>query len=150
MMTQQARILYPEHFPLHEGFRTYPQDSAEAKARLIVLALIVDGEIDEYELLALNHPDTLATLGIDRDGFVRVLHELCEDLARLPRNGETFAIPKPLLSSLFGTISEPETQGQLLNMISTLIHSNGLLSPEERQYWRSAAQAWRQDAADAV
>ena len=149
MMTQQARILYPERFAQAASFRPYASDSAEAKARLIILALLVDGDIDEYELMALNRPQTLETLGITRQGFVRVLHELCEDLARLPNDGSALSIPRPLLSSLFNAISEPETQKQLLGMISTMIQSNGHISREELQYWKSAAQAWRQEAGHA-
>ncbi len=149
MMTQQARILHPEHFTQPAGFRNYPDDSPEAKARLIVLALVVDGDIDEYELMALNRPHTLETLGIGREGFVRVLHELCEDLARLPREGDALSIPRPLLSGLFSAISEPAAQSQLLGMISALIQSDGHLSREELQYWKSAAQAWRRDAGSA-
>ncbi len=146
MMTQQARILHPERFAQPAGFRTYPADSPEAKARLIILALLVDGDIDEYELMALNRPNALDKLDISREGFVRVLHELCEDLARLPRDGDALSIPRPLLSGLFNAISEPETQSKLLSMISALIQSNGHISREELQYWKSAAQAWRRDA----
>ena len=143
MMTQELPNSPRNHLVALTTFRNYAPDSAQAKARLVLLALLADGEIDEYERMVLNHPHILETLGISREGFVRVLHELCEDMATLPRNGETFSISRPLLSSLFGAIHEAEDQDELLRVISALIMSDGHISPEEMQFWKSATQAWR-------
>ncbi len=144
MMTQQARLLHPEGFPQTGSFRPYPSDSPEAKARLIILALLADGDINEHELLALNDPHLLTSLGISREGFTQVLHELCTDLARLPREGDTIAIAKPLLHNLFESIKQPEMQSMLLSMIGNLIQSDGQITRAELQYWKSAAHAWQQ------
>ena len=142
MMTRQARKLHPQAFPRPEVFRKYAHNSPEARARLIVLALLVDGEINEFELMLLNRPEVLTAVGVSRSEFGRVLQDFCADILVISRQGESFPLSAEELSQLLGEISNKEDQRALLQLIARLIQRDGHISREEMRYWRKAGQAW--------
>lgn len=142
MMTRQARKLHPQAMSRPAVFRSYALNSPEARARLIILALLADGEINEYELMTLNQPEVLKTLGISREGFVRVLQDFCADMSAIPRQGDSFPVSAEQLALLFGEVSDKADQRALMQLIVSLIQSDGEISREEMQYWRKAGKAW--------
>ena len=69
----------------------YTADSAEATARVVALALLADGALDNSEIQALQKHSILDNLRIDPDVFDRVMHEFCNDVlqsARAPNIGQ--------------------------------------------------------------
>ena len=83
MMTMQARDMFPPRSGKTYPLRPYPANSPRAMARLVVLALLADGQLDERELAALERRGAFAALGISREDFVQVLYDFCADVARL-------------------------------------------------------------------
>jgi hypothetical protein len=106
MMSMQARESIPRHFRASRSLRPYPLNSARAKARLLVLAMIADGRIDAAELDGLMKRDAFAELGITRNDFLEVLYEFGADLAGLPTSGFDVAISPQVVSSLLAEISD--------------------------------------------
>lgn len=147
MMTLQARQLLAH--PLDDGLRAYPPDSPRAKARLLVLALLADGELAGDELAALQRRGALSELGIDRDSFFQVLYDFCADAARLPRDAGGFQLAPATLDRLFAEVRTGEEQARLLRLMLEVVAADGRLAEGEAQLLRNALGAWDVGLGDA-
>jgi hypothetical protein len=104
-MSIQAYEHFPRQLRAAPGLRPYPVNSARAKARLLILAMIADGRIDAAELDTLMTGGAFAELGITRADFLDVLYEFGADLAGLPSSGFEVAISPRVVQSLLAEIS---------------------------------------------
>ena len=142
MMTMQARAMFPQPSEPRHPLRAYPVNSASAKARLVVLALLADGRLDECELEVLNRRGSFATLGISREGFVQVLHEFCADVSRLAGGAADWRVSPDLLAGLFAEVTEVEARYAVLRLIISVISSDGQLARGEERLFLGALDAW--------
>ncbi|MBL8487004.1 MAG: hypothetical protein JNK22_07965, partial [Rhodocyclaceae bacterium] len=101
MMTAQAREMRPARAHPHFPLRAYPPDSPRAMARLVALAMLADGRLEERELAALDRRGVLTALGITRADFNQVLFDLCQDLAALPDRRGAYFLSATVLDGLF-------------------------------------------------
>lgn len=146
MMSMQARETFRPFVGNHHPLRAYPTNSPRAKARLVVLALLADGRLDEREMAALDRRGAFATLGITREDFVRVLYDFCSDVAgQLPATSRGYRLTPKMLDGLFGEIVERETCEKLLQLIFSVISSDGRLTDAEESLYWSAVRQWRPD-----
>ncbi len=60
--------------------RTYPNNSPQAAARIIALAMLADGHLCKTELDALDSIDIHKQLGLSTGELHAIVHGLCEDL----------------------------------------------------------------------
>ena len=79
MMTMQARDMFPPRSGKTYPLRPYPANSPRAMARLVVLALLADGQLDERELAALERRGAFAALGISREDLLPRAKETAGD-----------------------------------------------------------------------
>ncbi|WP_051282084.1 TerB family tellurite resistance protein [Azovibrio restrictus] len=142
MMTMQARAMFPQLSEPRHPLRAYPINSASAKARLVVLALLADGRLDECELEVLNRRGSFAALGISREGFVQVLHEFCADVSRLAGGAADWRVSPDLLAGLFAEVTEVEARYAVLRLIISVISSDGHLARGEERLFLGALDAW--------
>jgi len=142
MMSIQARDRLPRQFRATRGLRPYPIDSARAKARLLVLAMIADGKIHSAELEGLMNRGAFAELGITRNDFLDVLYEFGADLAGLPASGFEVAISPRVVRSLFAEIADDTQKLAMLRLIFDVIRSDGELAPAEARLFWNALDAW--------
>ena len=142
MMSIQARERFPRHSRVAPGLRPYPVDSARAKARLLVLAMIADGRIDGAELDGLMKRGAFAEVGITRNDFLEVLYEFGADLAGLPSNGFDVVVSPSLVRSLLAEIAEDSQKIAMLRLIFDVIRSDGELAPAEARLFWNALDAW--------
>jgi len=140
MMTLQARKLLAH--PPADAFRAYPVDSPRAKARLVVLSLLADGELDRAELAALQGRGALKELGIDRDAFFQVLYDFCADAARLPSGAGGYQLSPRMLDDLFAEVRTDEARQTLVRLMLDVIAADGRLAVGEVQLLRTALGAW--------
>lgn len=142
MMTMQARAMFPQPSEPRHPLRAYPINSASAKARLVVLALLADGRLDECELEVLNRRGSFAALSISREGFVQVLHEFCADVSRLAGGAADWRVSPDLLAGLFAEVTEVEARYAVLRLIISVISSDGHLARGEERLFLGALDAW--------
>lgn len=142
MMSMQAREHRSRHVRAASGLRPYPVDSARAKARLLVLAMIADGRIDAAELDGLMKRGAFAELGISRNDFLEVLYEFGADLAGMPSSGFEVAISPRVVESLLAEISDDTQKLAMLRLIFDVIRSDGELAPAEARLFWNALDAW--------
>lgn len=142
MITHPVRHTYPSKFHPSQALRSYPVDSAQAKARLVVLALLADGELDKHELERLEARGVYASLGLSREEFVGVLFDFCSDAAHLPDRQGSFHLTPAVMDRLLAEIDRPEARKAMMRLIFNVISSDGKLAEgEERLFW-SAVDAW--------
>lgn len=142
MMTLQARAMFQQANPARHPLRSYPVNSPQARARLVVLALLADGHLDECELEVLNRRGSFAALHISREGFVQVLHEFCADVSRLAGGAADWRVSPDLLAGLFAEVTEVEARQAVLRLIISVISSDGHLAQGEERLFLGALDAW--------
>jgi len=142
MMTMQARAMFPLPSEPRHPLRAYPINSASAKARLVVLALLADGRLDECELEVLNRRGSFAALGISRAGFVQVLHEFCADVSRLAGGAADWRVSPDLLAGVCAEVTEVQARHAVLRLIISVISSDGHLARGEERLFLGALDAW--------
>jgi hypothetical protein len=142
-MSMQAReSLRPVCGPQHP-LRTYAVDSPRAKARLIVLALLADGRLDECEMAALERRGAYADLGITREDFVRVLYDFCSDVAEyVSVSSGGYRLTPKTLAGLFNEVADGKARAELLRHIVAVITSDGKLSEAEENLFWNAMDHW--------
>ena len=144
MMSMQAREIFRPFIGKHHPLRAYPTNSPRAKARLVVLALLADGRLDESEMAALDRRGAFATLGISREDFVQVLYDFCSDIAgQLPVGSGGYRLTAKALGGLFGEVADREAREKLLQLIVSVISSDGRLSDAEESLFLSAIDHWK-------
>jgi len=126
-----------------QALREYPSNSPQAKARLIALALLADGRLDDQELDDLSRRSAFAKLGLTREEFFQVLYDFCADVSTTPNREENYLITPEILTGLFAEITEPAEQKALLGLIFDVIRSDGRLARGEARLFWNAIDAWR-------
>lgn len=142
MMTMQAHETFPPRSGKAHPLRAYPANSPRAMARLVVLALLADGQLDEREMDTLNRRGAFAALGIDRDDFVQVLYDFCADVARLSESAGGYRLSPTLLSALLAEVDDPGAKERVMNLIVAVVSSDGCYTDGEEKLLLGALHAW--------
>ena len=124
--------------------RNYTTDSTEAMARLVSLALLADGGLDNSEIESLEKYSILDHLGIDADTFDRVMHEFCDDLllsARAPNIGQ-IEVDAELINHLLGDLRAPELQVKTLRAMLDIVNADWCISGGEAVLVAQAMSRW--------
>ncbi len=141
-MTMQAHETFPPRSGKAYPLRAYPANSPRAMARLVVLALLADGQLGERELAVLDRRGAFAALGISRADFVQVLYDFCADVARLSETAGGYRLSPSLLASLFAEVDDPRAKERVLNLIVAVISSDGCFTDGEEKLFLGALHAW--------
>lgn len=149
MMTMQAREMCAPYSEPNHAFRAYAPNSPRAKARLVILAMLADGRVDDAELNSLARNGTFANLGIAREDFFEVLYDFCADVEHLPNRGDAFLLTPVVLEQLFREINGAVERQALLRQIFDMIRSDGHLADSEADLFWHAIDTWKFRAAEA-
>jgi hypothetical protein len=124
--------------------RHYEPDSTQAAARILALALLADGGLDQAELDSLTRSRLLHRLGLRPEEFERIVREYCEDLQlsadyldslRLLPAGE-------VIQALLTEIRDPRLRAALLEGMQRIIAADGVETPAEVDLLAGAVQQW--------
>ncbi len=144
MMCMQARESLPPVFGVRHPLRAYAVNSPRAQARLVVLALLADGRLDEREIDALDRRGIFADLGIARSSFVEVLSDFCSDVAgQLPVSGGGYQLTQKALGGMLDEVSDSMMRARLLRHMLAVIDSDGHLSDSEKSLICTAIEHWQ-------
>lgn len=142
MMTLQARAMHPPRPSRLHPLRAYPPGSPRAKARLIALALLADGRLEDGEIDTLDRSGAFFRLGISRRDFFEVMADFCADLMRLPEGKGNALLTPAMLAGLFAEVENGEDRTMLLQLIFELAHSDGTISGNEEKLLQHAIENW--------
>ncbi|QGZ38188.1 hypothetical protein IP92_01516 [Pseudoduganella flava] len=127
--------------------RTYEANSPRACARLLALAMVVDGDLDPAELEVLEDGALLRGLGLDGAVFQQVLGELCTDLLRTAVRDGAVEIKPALLDRLLAEITDPALQQRLLAAMVTIVDADSRVEDAEGILLEQACVQWKPDLA---
>jgi hypothetical protein len=148
MMTIHSREMLAPHTNPGQLLRAYPSNSPRAKARLVALAMLADGRLDDAELESLVQNATFSELGIAREDFFEVFYDFCADVESLPRGNGDYLLSPAVLDQLFGEINQSAERQTLLRQIFDMIRSDGHLADSEADLFWHAVDTWKFRAAD--
>lgn len=143
MMSLQAREMCAPYTKANQSLRAYAANSPRAKARLLVMAMLADGRLDDAELESLARDGTYAELGIAREDFFEVLYDFCADVEALPSDSGNYLLSPDVLEQLFGEVSRSGERHRLLRLIFDMIRSDGHLADSERDLFWHAIDHWK-------
>jgi hypothetical protein len=127
--------------------RSYPRNSPEAAARIVALVLIADGHVCRSEFDALNLLDAPRELGLEPDGFPRIVQTLCEDLlvGGHGRGSMLGAVDSSSLASLMAEVDEPALQRKVLRLAVAAARADRHLADGEALVLAAARRHWGLD-----
>ncbi len=126
----------------------YETDCPQAVARLLALAVTVDGVPAEAELAMLERRGVLARLGLDRDGFNSVIDQWCADLRSVGRVGDAgdFSVLRPAqLEMILDEVQSLELQRDLIALFIEIFSADNRYAPSESIFLRSVLRHWGAD-----
>lgn len=127
--------------------RSYPVDSQESMARVVVLTLLADGAIEPVELKLLERPEIIARMGFDHDCLSKVTQEFCEDMATFAvhtKSGQ-LGLDPATIDLLLADIRSPALQVNLLRAMLDVVFANGQLTAGETAVIAQAMTCWGLD-----
>ena len=122
--------------------RHYDENSAQATARILAMAMLVDGHVDPSELKVIDNPKTTREFGIDIAMLQQVLEDLCYDMLQTAVRQGSVEINGPLLDSMLLEITEPDLRRRLLNALWRIADADGYLADAEAVLLARACALW--------
>lgn len=122
--------------------RSYPTNSPEALARLVAMAILADGRLDNREVDWIKHNDTAALLGVDRDTLIQVLLDCCRDVINEAEQERVFLLEDHRLARLADDLTDPALQKVAVSAMLILAKSDGSVSEGEETLLRFLMNRW--------
>lgn len=127
--------------------RKYTNNSPEAGARILTLALMADGSIDRSEILFLERQNILARLGLENEQFDSIYYEYCTDMlasARRSPSGQ-LQLDNPGIKALLDEISDPVLQKKILRIMLDVLNADHCLTASEASLIALTLEHWNID-----
>ncbi len=127
--------------------RTYAIDSPHAMARIVALAMLVDGGLDKSELELVSRYGIVEKLELDEDEFEKIVHHLCEDMLQCSdasHYGQIELNPE-VIDSLLAEIQDPHLQKLLLAWMVAIVDADSRVSDGEAVLISRALERWMLD-----
>ena len=127
--------------------RHYEKNSPEASARILALALMVDGAIDLREAESLQRHRIIETLDLSKPLFDQVVREFCEDVlafAGCTPSGR-YELDAKCIGALLQEIHDPLLQSKLFSAILHIVNAEGQVLGSEAVLLTQAVKVWSLD-----
>lgn len=122
--------------------RTYATNSPEALGRLLAMAILADGRLDNREIQWIKKHDTAALLGVERDVLIQVLLDCCRDVINEAEQERVFLLEDARLARLADDLSDRSLQKVALSAILIVAKSDGEISEGEQTLLRFLMNRW--------
>lgn len=127
--------------------RRYTNNSPEAGARIVALALMADGAVDRNEILLIERQNVVDRLGLDNERFDAIYYEYCTDmLASANRNTSgLLELDERRIKAILDEISDAGLQRKILRIMLDIVHADHRLSAGEASLIALALEHWGMD-----
>lgn len=124
--------------------RSYARDSPAAAARIVALALLVDGNLCKSELEVLAQHGAHVQLGLSRAELHDVVHDLCQDMldAHEMAWGGSSQIDRHTLGELLGQVQDPDLQLKVLRLCVAVVETEEHMAEGESRVLAAALAQW--------
>jgi tellurite resistance protein len=123
--------------------RSYPIDSPSALARLAILAMLADGDLDHRELAMIDRLRLPEMLGLTRDEFVQVMIDFCRDLAAETQAKHVRLLAPERIETLLAEVRAPRLRRAACAAMLVLAKSDGEVSAAEQNVLAAALDRWQ-------
>lgn len=128
---------------------SYPVDSPAALARLLALAMTIDGVPSESELDLLEARGALRYLDMSRDAFSDVIDRLCADLREdgaVGADGSVISELKPeQLQAMLDEVQSPELRRDLTALFIEIFSADQRFPQAESRFLSSVLAHWGEE-----
>jgi uncharacterized tellurite resistance protein B-like protein len=124
--------------------RSYPNNSPEAAARLLAMALVADGHYSMSEIRTLDRLGAASSLGLAPEAMKAVIDSFCEDLL-LAAQGEWLGssqIDASTRRQLLGEVSDPVLGAEVRRLCEAVMLADGHLADGEVELMDALACTW--------
>jgi len=127
--------------------RRYTNNSPEAGARIVALALMADGIVDRNEILSVERQNMVDRLGLDNERFDAIYYEYCTDmLASAKRNASgLLELDERRTKALLKEISDAGLQRKILRMMLDIVNADYRLTANEATLISQTLRHWEID-----
>lgn len=134
--------------------KKYADNSPQAMARVLVMLMVSDGNMDPREIDELEHLDVYRMLDIERAQFIQILHDYCNDLTdEAEEDGRIHLIDRQRIDDVLDTVSDPKKRLLLATLALDLSKADEDISDPELAIFAHLLERWRltlDDIADTV
>lgn len=124
--------------------RTYPNNSPQAAARIVALAMLADGQVGKAEIDVLGRLRAHEQLGLWPDELHSIVHSMCDDI--LATVELTWAnacqVDPQTLAKLMAEIDDPELRLKVLGLCVAVVEADGHVVEGEAIVLRAAVEQW--------
>ena len=118
-------------------------DSPQALARVLVLMMLTDAEVDEREIEVLDRVDAFGRLGLTRADFMRVARDHCADLQhRMGAANHLRLDDRALLDEVLAAVSSPQQRLLVCRIAAAIITADGRGHDLERTLYDHMLLTW--------
>ena len=123
--------------------RTYPNNSPQAAARIVALAMLADGHLCKTELDLLERMDAIARLGLQPRELQAIVHAFCEDLyATSHRTWKAACLDPGTLAALLAEVDDPALRSEVLAICVAVTAADGHVAEGETLILMTASELW--------
>jgi len=122
--------------------RRYPRNSPQAAANIVALALISNGEVKPSEVAVLEAMRIHEQLGLTRQEWHDVVHELCIDLLGSATHGTDCQIDGRMIERMFADVDDVTLQRVVLRLCTAVVNADGQIDDGESIVVLAAINHW--------
>jgi uncharacterized tellurite resistance protein B-like protein len=121
-------------------FRSYPRNSPEAVARVLAMAMITDGEVDDAEIALFDRLDLFRMVGLSRQDFAQVLSDYCTDLRAA--DGGPLAADAAVVDAVIADVDDPHRRLMACAAMLSVCYADGRFDAAELSVMRQVLRRW--------
>ncbi len=122
--------------------RRYARNSPQAAAHIVALALISNGEVKPSEVAVLEAMRVHEQLGLTRQEWHGVVHELCIDLLGSAAHGTDCRIDGRMIEQMLADIDDVALQRLVLRLCTAVVNADGKVDDGESIVVLAAIDHW--------
>lgn len=122
--------------------RRYARNSPQAAAHIVALALISNGEVKPSEVAVLEAMRVHEQLGLTRQEWHGVVHELCIDLLGSAAHGTDCRIDGRMIEHMLAAIDDVALQRLVLRLCTAVVNADGKVDDGESIVVLAATDHW--------
>ena len=124
------------------SLRFYPRNSAHAAARIVVLAMLSDGQLQPAELAILEAVAAPTRLGLSRQEWHDLMHDFCTDLLASASPDSECLIDARMVSGMFADVDDDALRALVLSLCTELVNADGQIHRGEYIVLLAAIDHW--------
>jgi hypothetical protein len=129
--------------------KKYAANSPESMARLLIVMMMSDGNLDPREIDSLEKLHIYEALDISRTHFIEVLHTYCNDLSdEADEDGRIRLIDRTRIDHLLDDVTDPQKQLLVATAALDLAKADKSITENELAVFAHMMDRWHLTLAD--